>query len=382
MKMKLSISRQSEYRELFNITRFSPLAVLQDNELILITNAKVMRIPVDLNIPNGNRILLKLEHLSETSPTGSLYDRLYSHLFLRAEKSGFIKPGITPVIEASIGNAGAAFARVAHHLGYKNPLVLLPSDTYPARIKQIRDLGAQVVFSPPKIGPIGYVNLLENILTEDWRLKGKLGRDHSRLYPISKIRKIPSEPYEALVCEVVGQLNTSGFSPKIDTFVFGVGSGNALSQIGLAVKRINSNAQIFVCEHEEKPFVDLLLRGEEILPDNELPDPEYPATAIHGVPLSKLNLDLGVIDNTILIPRYKFDEGLYIANRILKLCAGIPSGLVLMSGLEIAQRVENKNILTVIFDHLGKYGKSNIYIPTSLKDIFNIPEILFHHVAA
>ncbi len=374
--MSVHSLRRWQFKHLITRENPTPLIVLADRNLTFITNRVKQIVAVDLHIPNRNRIILKLEHLAETSPTGSLYDRLYAWLFLRAEEAGYIKPGESPVIEASVGNAGAAFARTACFLGYKKPIVILPEDIYPARIQQIKDLGADLIFSPAKIGPIGYVNLLEEIIREDWKRKGKLGRDFSRLYPISKIRKIPNEPYAMLVNETLCQLTSACISDKVDTFVFGVGSGNAISQIGIALKKKYPKVNVIVCEHTERPFVKRLLNGEEIKVGGEWPEPDYPATTIHGVPLKKLSLDLSVIDGTILVPRSERDEGWYIVNDILKLCAGRPTGGVLAAALRIAERVENQNIFTVVFDHVGKYGLEYEYVSIWTKDLFSSKSIL------
>lgn len=90
----------------------SALVVLTNSQLrVVFGDLRVCEpITVDLPVPHGNRILLKLEHLAETSPTGSFYERVYPWLFLRAEADGFIHPDRTPLVEASVGNAGTAFA--------------------------------------------------------------------------------------------------------------------------------------------------------------------------------------------------------------------------------------------------------------------------------
>src|SRR5215212_2380943 len=85
-------------------------------------------------VPHGNRIWAKEEF---HNPTESAFDRVYPGLFQLLEERGSIVPFVTPVIECSLGNAGASFAWTAKQLGYK-ATVITNADTPPARIQQIR----------------------------------------------------------------------------------------------------------------------------------------------------------------------------------------------------------------------------------------------------
>src|SRR5437763_12847485 len=55
--------------------------------------------------------------------TGSLKDRIYLHMFERAEQRGHLKPGMQ-VLECSTGNAGIACAWVAAVKGYPCTIVV------------------------------------------------------------------------------------------------------------------------------------------------------------------------------------------------------------------------------------------------------------------
>lgn len=363
--MRLPGDRCELYLRLLHRER-SPLVVLTNNRLRVVFGDLSVSdpVPVNLPVPHGNRILLKLEHSAETSPTGSFYDRIYPWLFLRAEAEGFIHPDRTPIIEASVGNAGAAFAYVARELGYRRPIVLLPEDIYGARKQQILDLGADVRYSPPRIGPIGYIHMLERMLAEDWREHGRPRKGGKSLYAISKIRKVPNLPYALFVHEVMLQLKTlskaldaeSEWAPRVDAFVFGVGSGGTVSEVGRAVKRLNPNAKVLVCEHLERPFVDRYKHDSVPSSIPEWPEPDWPATTIHGVPLKKLQLDLDVINDVILVSPRRRRLGRRAVNREMVLFAGRPSGGVFASTLQLASRVANQTILAMVFDHAAKYG--------------------------
>ena len=78
--------------------------------------------------------------------TGSLKDRIYLHMFERAEARGDLRPGMG-VLECSTGNAGISCAWVAAVKGYPCTIVM-PEGMSDERKKIIRAYGAQLVFTP------------------------------------------------------------------------------------------------------------------------------------------------------------------------------------------------------------------------------------------
>jgi cysteine synthase A len=88
-------------------------------------------------------IYLKLEWYG---PTGSLKDRIYLHMFERAEARSDLKPGMR-VLECSTGNAGIACAFVAAVKGYRCTIVM-PEGMSDERKKIMRAYGADLVFTP------------------------------------------------------------------------------------------------------------------------------------------------------------------------------------------------------------------------------------------
>ena len=80
------------------------------------------------------------------SATGSLKDRIYLHMFDRAEARGDLRPGMR-VLECSTGNAGIACAFVAAVKGYRCTVVM-PEGMSDERKKIMRAYGADLVFTP------------------------------------------------------------------------------------------------------------------------------------------------------------------------------------------------------------------------------------------
>src|SRR2546429_211825 len=88
-------------------------------------------------------VLLKIEWYG---PTGSLKDRIYLHMFERAEARGELTRGMR-VLECSTGNAGIACAFVAAVKGYACTIVM-PEGVSHERKKIMRAYGADLVFTP------------------------------------------------------------------------------------------------------------------------------------------------------------------------------------------------------------------------------------------
>src|SRR5437762_7624759 len=88
-------------------------------------------------------VYLKLEWYG---PSGSLKDRIYLHMFERAEARNELKPGMQ-VLECSTGNAGIACAFVAAVKGYPCTIVM-PEGMSDERKKIMRAYGARLVFTP------------------------------------------------------------------------------------------------------------------------------------------------------------------------------------------------------------------------------------------
>jgi cysteine synthase A len=78
--------------------------------------------------------------------TGSLKDRIYLHMFERAEQRGDLGPGMR-VLECSTGNAGIACAWVSAVKGYACTIVM-PEGMSDERKKIMRAYGAELVFTP------------------------------------------------------------------------------------------------------------------------------------------------------------------------------------------------------------------------------------------
>ena len=92
-------------------------------------------------------VFAKCEFLN---PSGSIKARIAKYIIERAEETGAIKPGDT-IVEATSGNTGNAFSRVAAVKGYRM-IVVMPEGLSSERVAISRAYGAEVLFCGPSSG--------------------------------------------------------------------------------------------------------------------------------------------------------------------------------------------------------------------------------------
>ena len=150
-----------------------------------------------------------------------------------------------------------------------------------------------------------------------------------------------------------------GFPTSIDLFLFGIGAGNTISEVGKALKA-RWRTKVIVCEFQENPLVALIKQGRRPPIGGPWPSGQI-AETISGVPLEKLNLDVGIIDDVMGISDSQRDSGRRLADEDLGLFSGRPTGGILHGVFEVAKRVTDSNIFTIVFDSVAKYAES--YVP-------------------
>ncbi len=303
----------------------------------------------NIEVPNRNKIYAKEEWLN---PTSSVFDRLYPWLFQIAEQDGLIFPRITPVIEASTGNAGASFAWSARELGYDDCTVITHADTPKARVEQIQSYGAKIVFSPAGQYAVGYVRELEKILENDKKNKGKLGEDPTRMYCLTKIvqHSIDSPGYQELVDEMLFE--------RLDYFICGVGSGTTISAIGKNLKQ-DRQIKVIAIEPEYAPVITEFKKGRIANNPERI---EMFGLGAWGLPPEKLDIDLSVIDDVMLVSDQDWRKGCQLLKEREGKNVGRSSGAAFQTALRLAEKVSDKNILILFADPAWKYEDSSPYL--------------------
>ena len=110
----------------------------------------------------GVRILAKLE---SRNPGGSVKDRPARHIVLDAERRGVLSAA-RPLLDATSGNTGIAYAMLCAARGYPCRLVL-PANASPERLKILRAYGAELDLTDPLEGQDGAIDRARDLAASE-----------------------------------------------------------------------------------------------------------------------------------------------------------------------------------------------------------------------
>ena len=262
-------------------------------------------------------------------PSGSLKDRIYLHMFERAEARGELRAGMR-VLECSTGNAGIACAFIAAVKGYPCTIVM-PAGMSDERKKIMRAYGADLVFTP---GGESDVDLSLKRLAEI------RGGDPTGYW-------VPGQFSNA--DNVDAHLRTTG--PEIweqtggvvGAFVAAQGSGGTLTGVGRYLRDRDGRVRLYAVEPDE---CALLARrawgphGIEGIGDGFIPD----------------NLDVSLLTGVVTTTT---EESVAMARRLAAeegLFCGISTGCNVAAALKLALRhPELPSIITMANDTGQRY---------------------------
>ena len=261
--------------------------------------------------------------------TGSLKDRIYLHMFERAEQRGELSPGMR-VLECSTGNAGIACAWVAAVKGYPCTIVM-PEGMSEERKKIMRAYGAELVFTA---GGESDVDLALS------RLQEIRAADPARFWVPGQFDN--SDNVEAHLLTTGPEIweQTGGV---IGAFVDSQGSGGLLTGVGRYLRQQDPEVKLYAVEPAE---CALLARrqwghhGIEGIGDGFVPR----------------NLDVSILTGVITTTT---EESVGAARRLAAedgIFCGISSGCNVAAALKLARRhPELPSIVTVICDTGQRY---------------------------
>ena len=269
-------------------------------------------------------IYLKLEWYG---PSGSLKDRIYLHMFERAEARGDLKPGMR-VLECSTGNAGIACAFIAAVKGYPCTIVM-PEGMSDERKKIMRAYGAMLVFTP---GGESDVDLSLK------RLDEIRGGDPTGYW-------VPGQFSNADNVEThhrtTGPEIWEQCGGIIGAFVAAQGSGGTLTGVGRYLRERDDRVRLYAVEPEE---CALLARrawgphGIEGIGDGFIPD----------------NLDVSLLSGVITTTTA---ESLALARRLAAeegIFCGISTGCNVAAALKLARRHPELSAIVTMANDTGQ----------------------------
>lgn len=283
-------------------------------------------------------ILAKLEFLN---PAGSVKDRIAKYMIERAEERGELKPGYK-IVEATSGNTGIAFSLAAAAKGYKM-VVVMPETASVERKTIMEHYGAQVILTPA-----------EDFIEGSMKKARELAKQPGYWMP----RQFESYDNVAAHRETTGKEIIEQTGGKVDAFVAGIGTGGTLMGVAEALKAANPAVKIVAVEpagsksEAKKVLEHMSITKHKIegMGDGFIP------------PIVKLD----AIDEWIQV----YDEdAIEMARRLAKengIFVGISSGANVYASLEIAKRMKEKIIVTVLPDSADRYYSTDLFRITSI----------------
>jgi len=270
---------------------------------------------------NNNVLLLKLEG---NNPAGSVKDRPALSMITRAEARGEIKPG-DRLIEATSGNTGIALAMTAAMKGYPMTLIMPEHMSVERRAPMIA-FGAKIILVSKKAGMEGARDLA---LEMERSGQGKVLDQFSN----------PDNPlahYETTGPEIWEE--TQG---KVTHFVSAMGTTGTIMGVSKFLKEKNSDIQIIGVQPDGESSIPGIRRW----PEAYLPK-IFDASRVDQV------IDVTSEDAEAVTKALAAKEGVF---------AGISSGGATWVALELAKKLNDAVIVTIVCDRGDRYLSTGVF---------------------
>lgn len=293
----------------------------------LVGNTPLLKIN-EMGVKPGVNVFAKLELLN---PAGSVKDRTGRWMVRDAEAKGLLLPGDT-IVEATAGNTGLGIAFAALGKGYKVVFVV-PEKFSEEKQTLMRALGAEIVHTPLDEGMLGAERKMNELLDEI-----------PHAVALRQFRNLsnPQAHYESTGPEIWRDLGGD-----IQYFVSGAGSGGTYTGIARYLKERNPDIRCILAD----PVGSTMGGGEH---------GNYRIEGI-GNDFVADTMDMGLVDEVIKVG----DDEAYGTSRKLArkegVFAGSSSGAALWAALQVAERIDSGNIVTVFYDRGDRYFSEHLY---------------------
>jgi S-sulfo-L-cysteine synthase (O-acetyl-L-serine-dependent) len=272
----------------------------------------------------GNASNVVLGKLEGNNPAGSVKDRPALSMILGAEARGEIKPGDT-LIEPTSGNTGIALAMVAAMRGYRMVLVM-PEDLSVERRQTMAAYGASFVLTP-KAG--GMESARDIALEMQARGEGRiLDQFANPDNPLAHYRGTAPEIWR----------DTHG---TITHFVSSMGTTGTIMGCSRFFKQVNPAIQVIGCQ----PTDGSRIPGIRKWPEAYLPS-IYERARVDEV------IEVSQQDAEETARRMAREEGIF---------CGVSAGGAAWVAIELAKRVENAVIVTIVCDRGDRYLSTGVF---------------------
>ena len=271
---------------------------------------------VEISSPNNkNNIFVKLEG---NNPGGSVKDRPAMRMISDAEKNGIIKKGDT-LIEATSGNTGIALSMAAAVKGYKM-IIIMPETASDERIKTMKVYGSKVILVDKEKDMEGARDLANKM------------RDNNEGIVLDQFSN-PSNyfsHFDTTAPEIWKQ--TDG---KITHFVSAMGTTGTITGVSLFLKEKSKDIKIIGVQPKDGARIPGIRRWKK----GYLP------------PIFKN----AIVDEIIDISQEDAEKTTMQLTKESGLFCGISSGANIFIARQIANKIENACVVTIICDRGDRY---------------------------
>ena len=266
--------------------------------------------------------------LEAVNPSGSIKDRMALYMLNKAEENNEIKPGFA-IVEATSGNTGISFAMIAAAKGYKFTAIM-PQTMSVERRQIMRAYGASFILTPTMEDA---VKKLEEFATGEnvW-----LPKQFDNLTNVGCHRETTGK-------EILQQLG------EVGAFVAGIGTGGTLMGVAEALIKRNPDVRIVAVE----PAECAVLSGGEV--------------GVHKIQGIGSGFIPRIVDKNRIdeVVKVKSADAVEIARKLAKqhgYFVGISSGANMLASLEIARKMPDENIVTILPDSANRYLSMGLFI--------------------
>jgi len=271
---------------------------------------------VEISSPNNkNNIFAKLEG---NNPGGSVKDRPAMRMISDAEKNGTIKKGDT-LIEATSGNTGIALSMVAAIKGYKM-IIIMPETASDERIKTMKVYGSKVILVDKEKDMEGARDLANKM------------RDDNEGIVLDQFSN-PSNYFSHF--DTTGPEIWKQTDGKITHFVSAMGTTGTITGVSLFLKEKSEDIKIIGVQPKDGARIPGIRRWKE----GYLP------------PIFKN----AIVDEIIDISQEDAEKTTIQLTKESGLFCGISSGANIFIARQIANKIENACIVTIICDRGDRY---------------------------
>jgi len=281
----------------------------------------------------GNTPLVKIRKkifakLEAVNPSGSIKDRMALYMLKKAEENNEIKLGYE-IMEATSGNTGISFAMIAAVKGYKFTAIM-PQTMSVERRQIMRAYGASFILTPTMEDA---VKKLEEFATRE---KVWLPKQFDNPTNVDCHRETTGK-------EILKQLG------EVDAFVAGIGTGGTLMGVAEALIKRNPDVRIVAVE----PAECAVLSGGEV--------------GVHKIQGIGSGFIPRIVDKNRIdeVVKVKSADAVEIARKLAKqhgYFVGISSGANMLASLEIARKMPDENIVTILPDSANRYLSMGLFI--------------------